>query len=92
MDFPESALAKVVKMGLESNSKYLKHYTDLQAEYETLITCKDTIDKKYLELCNSKMLKKHNEDPDSKLGTYYRVNPTKKQRAESAAKHGVRTH
>ena len=76
VEFPESALAKVVKIGLECNSKYLKHYTDLQAEYENPIACKEAIDKKNRELYNSKMIAKHNEDPDSRLGTYYRVNPT----------------
>ena len=76
VDFPESALAKVVKIGLDCNIKYLKHYIDLQAEYENPAACKETIDKKFLELYEAKMIAKHNQDPDSKLGTYYRVNPT----------------
>ena len=75
VDFPESALAKVVEMGLNYNSKYLKHYTDLQAKYENPLACKEAIEKKYSDLCESKIIAKHNEDPDSKLGTYYRVNP-----------------
>ena len=75
VDFPESAVAKVVKMGMECNSKYLKHYTDLQATYENPTACKEAIDLKYIELCKSKMIAKYNLDPDSKLGTYYRVNP-----------------
>ena len=76
VDFPGSALAKVVKIGLDCNIKYLKHYTDLQAEYENPTACKEAIDKKFLELYKTKMIAKYNQDPDSKLGTYYRVNPT----------------
>ena len=34
VEFPESALAKIVKLGLDCNSKYLKHYRELQAQYE----------------------------------------------------------
>ena len=76
VDFPESALAKVMKIGMDCNSKYLKYYTDLKEEYENPTACKEAIDKKYLEQCKAKMIAKHNQDPDSKLGTYYRVNPT----------------
>ena len=76
VQFPESALARVVKIGLECNSNYLKHYTELQTEHENPAACKETIDKKYLDLYKSKMIARHTEDPDSKLGTYYRVNPT----------------
>lgn len=76
VDPPESALAKVVKMGLECNSKYLKHCTNLKEEYKSPIACKETIDEKYLDQYKSKMITQHKQDPDSKLGTYYRVNPT----------------
>ena len=76
VDFPDSALAKVLKIGLDCNSRYLKHYTDLQAEYENPTACKEAIDNTYFELYKSKIIAKHNLDPDSKLGTYHRVNPT----------------
>jgi hypothetical protein len=75
-EFPESALAKVVKIGIDCNSKYVKYYTDLQAEYTNPTECKTAIDRNYLEHCKSKLIAKNIEDPDSKLGTYYRVNPT----------------
>ena len=75
-EFPESALAKVVKIGIDCNSKYVKYYTDLQAEYTNPTACKMAIDRSYLEHCKSKLIAKNIEDPDSKLGTYYRVNPT----------------
>ena len=76
VEFPESALAKVIKIGLDCNSKYVKHYTDLQTEYTNPTACKETIDRKYYEHCKSMMIMKNNQDPDSQLGTYYRVNPT----------------
>ena len=54
VDFPESAVAKVVKMGMECNSKYLKHYTDLQATYENPTACKEVIGKvDSLKVCSN---------------------------------------
>jgi hypothetical protein len=83
VEFPESALAKVVEMGLNCNSKYLKHYTDLQATYENPQACKEAINNKYLDICRAKIIAKHNQDPDSKLGTYYCVNPDFKSNVQN---------
>ena len=78
VEYPESALAKVLNIGMESNCRFLKHYTNLHAEYQDPNACEESIDKKNLESYKSKMIAKFNEDADSKLGTYYRVNPSLK--------------
>ena len=73
--FPESALSKVLKMGMEINCSYTKYYVDLQKKYDEPLTCEELINKGNIESFESKMRSKHNDDADSKLGTYYRVNP-----------------
>ena len=73
--YPDSAIAKVVKIGLEANCKFLKHYTKLYNEYKEPNACEESITKKYTDTWKAKVIAKFEDDPNSKLGTYYCINP-----------------
>ena len=74
--YPDSALAKVLTIGLEANCKFLKHYTKLYNEYKDPNICEQSITKKYTNTWKAKIIAKFDDDADSKLGTYYRINPS----------------
>ena len=75
VEHPESAIAKVLDIGRGNNIAYLKYYNRLESEYVNPETCKRTIENHYHESFKRKMHLAYDNDVDSKLGTYYRVNP-----------------
>ena len=78
-------------MGMEINCSYTKYHVDLRKKYDEPLTCEESINKGYIKSFESKMRSKHNDDADSKLGTYYRVNPylNEKLRAQPPNNNGV---
>ena len=73
--YPDSALAKVIDSGLTHNVSYLKHYTQLQDTYTDANTCQTSIEKYLHNTYKSVLEKALFDDQDSRLGTYFRVNP-----------------
>ena len=87
--YPESALAKVLSIGLNNNVSYMKYYGQLKTEFTDPSTCQETIEKTYYDMCKRKMQIEFEKDEDSKLGTYYRVNPlTSEICSNSTSNHG----
>ena len=74
--YPNSAVAKVIDIGLNNHIAYLNHYKSLQAEYINPASCQGAIEKQYFDTFKQKMEIEHEKDVDCKLGTYLRVNPT----------------
>ena len=74
--YPNSAVAKVIDIGLSNNIPYLNYYKSLQAEYVDPPSCQRAVQKQYFESFKRKMTIALENDADSKLGTYLRVNPT----------------
>ena len=68
-EFPDAALSKVLRIGLESNISYLKYYHKLVTEFRDPVTCEEILRNTSLELWKDKIIQA-SADPDSKLGTY----------------------
>ena len=75
-EHPESALSKVHDMAIESNSSYVKYYQKLEADFGDPKVCDETLRKQINESFKQKLEYQHNLDSDSKLGTYYEINPS----------------
>ena len=73
-EFPDAALSKVIKLGLECNVPYIKYYKKLLIDYGDPSTCEDATKKDCMVNWKPKIIAA-SVDVDSKLGTYYRVNP-----------------
>ena len=69
--YPESALAKMLSIGLNNNVSYLKYYEQLKTEFTDPSTCHKTIEQTYYDTCKRKMQTEFEKDEVSKLGTYY---------------------
>ena len=77
LKYPDSALAKVLQIGLNNNVSYLKYYEQIKREYTEPASCQtcSAIEKTYYDMFKRKMrMAQCEKDADSKLGTYYRVN------------------
>ena len=75
LKYPDSALAKVLQIGLNNNVPYLKYYEQIKREYTEPASCQKAIEKTYYDMFKRKMRMECEKDADSKLGTYYLVNP-----------------
>ena len=73
--YPDSALAKVLHIGQVNNVNYLKYYERLHTDYNDPDSCQKAIEKMYFDTFKRKMEMEYEKDVDSKLGTYFRVNP-----------------
>ena len=72
---PHSALAKVYDMGTQAKSPYLNYYQKLETTFGEPKSCEESINEKTLESYKEKIRTQCSTDNDSKLGTYFRVNP-----------------
>ena len=54
--YPLSALARILKYGLDINIKYLKYYQDLSAKHSDAESSKSTLEKEYLRIYKHKMI------------------------------------
>ena len=73
-EFPDAALSKVVKIGLEYNLPYLRYYQKLLLDFENSKRCEESLRNTCVETWKRKIVEA-SADMDSKLGTYYRINP-----------------
>ena len=76
LNHPFSAVAKVLDFGLNNNINYLKYYKDLYDNYIDPRSCQISSEKQYLQIYLQKMIQEMEKDENSKLATYYRINPT----------------
>ena len=76
LTYPQSAVAKVLRIGLSNNVAYLKYYTSLQSTYTDPASCQRSIEDGYRVNYETKLRAKHNEDTESRLGAYVCINPT----------------
>ena len=74
-EHPESALAKVYTMGTQSRSPYLNYYLKLEREFGDPENCDKSLTRSITEAYKDRIMLQYNNDNDSKLGTYYRINP-----------------
>ena len=72
---PEAALCKMVKIGVQNNIPFIRHYQNLATKFTSPDLCEITMKNEHLEKWRRKIVAAA-EDGDSKLGTYYCVNPT----------------
>ena len=72
---PDSALSKVVKLGLENNITYLKYYENLKSHFLNPVSCLNMCRNVYFEKWKCKLMSEAEKDKDSRLGTYLRINP-----------------
>ena len=75
LEYPTSALAKVVRIGRERNISYLAYYEELKRDYGDPVSCQKRIESMYYDIFMQKLQSEFEKDVDSRLGTYYRVNP-----------------
>ena len=77
-DHPESSLSKVYHTAVGSNLLYLKHYDRLESNFRDPKSCEETLKKQIMDSFKHKIQSKCIIDVDgnSKLGTYYQINPT----------------
>ena len=72
--FPDSAVNKVVNLGLNCKVSYLQYYQKLLLNHRTANICVEQLQNKCMDAWKQKITKASG-DLDSKLGTYHRINP-----------------
>ena len=74
-EHPDSSVSAIYKAAFECNTQFVRHYTKLESKFDTPSECYNYYVQEHEESLHSKIQQKFNDDPDSALGTYYRVNP-----------------
>ena len=72
---PDSALKKIIDMGVNEQISYLTYYSELKARYDTPELCFRHLVDEIKEDCRVKIEIEESADLDSKLGTYLQINP-----------------
>ena len=72
---PDSFMAHLLQLGKSNNLKYLKHYEKLDEEYNNPYECEQIIHRQQSNDIKTSIYNANTLDPNSKLGTYYQVNP-----------------
>jgi hypothetical protein len=70
---PDHYISKLVKIG--ETTDYIKYYKNLINTYSDTKICNDTMKNNYQNTMREKIEKAAREDTDSKLGTYFMINP-----------------
>ena len=68
-------LKGLIELGQELSIPYIQHYTILKADFRTPHECTNTLSQRFHNDVAEKIRKKANEDDESRLGVYLRVNP-----------------
>ena len=68
-------LNSLIKLATDNNVKFLKYYTDLDSDYVIPEVCERELKKSSRSLQHNKIRSKAEEDPDSRLGVYFGLNP-----------------
>ena len=82
-EFPNSAICKALKAGMEHRIQYLKHYEDLQTNFDNPTNCEKRLHAIVFDKWGQKIRSDEN-DVDSRLGTFLRVNPNLKKYESSS--------
>ena len=72
---PDSSLNKIIHIGVEANLNFLKYYKTLSSTYSNPESCQISLQEKYKISWKNKIISAFENDNNSKLGTYYRINP-----------------
>ena len=72
---PNSPVSIVFLQALNRNVPFLRHYKKLESTYISPQRCFDEQTEEHNRKCKEKINQKFDVDPDSPLGTYYRINP-----------------
>ena len=75
-DNPDSALCKVVSKADSLNITYIKYYKNLLDTYNDPVNCENRLRLEEKEKWKRKIDAAYIADEDSKLGTYFRINPS----------------
>ena len=71
---PTSTIAKIITLGINNNTKFLRHYKALDERFMTPDACYKFYTNLHKTKISRKIQDKHNYDVDSILGTYKRIN------------------
>ena len=73
---PDSPISKLITKGMELNTTFLRHYKQLDQQFEEPQDCFNYYVREHENQMEGKIRAKHDSDRDSILGTYMRINPT----------------
>ena len=73
---PTSTIAKIFTLGIDTNTKFLRHYKELDEKFLTPEACFQFYVNQHKNKISAKIQIKYDNDVDSTLGTYKRINPT----------------
>ena len=68
-------LSRILDIGNEHNLEFITYYKNLELQYASPENCEKMLKMKYDEIWKQKLEDNAREDIDSKLGTYYDINP-----------------
>ena len=72
---PTSTIAKIITSGMNSNTKFLRHYRKLDEKFSTPEECYEYHINEHNTKMSTKIQEKYDSDVDSILGTYKCINP-----------------
>ena len=70
-----SALSKILEMATDERLHIVTYYTDLLTNYNTPESCQIDLQSEFKEKWKNKFRDSANQDNNSRLGTYYQINP-----------------
>ena len=71
-------MGKLILKAKELNINYVGYYVKLEKDYNTPRNCLRVLSNSYKTSWQNEFIKEHNNDVNSKLGTYHLVNPQMK--------------
>ena len=71
---PDHYLAKLINAA--ETTDYVKYYRNLENKYADIKTCNDTLQENFKHKFSTKIREAATADGDSRLGTYFIINPT----------------
>ena len=72
---PDHPLGRVIEHGQRIRLPYLMYYEKLQADFEDLESCQETLTQNFRDDCMTKIRQKAADDENSRFGVYLQVNP-----------------
>ena len=72
---PESSITKIIRIGAQTNINFLKYYEQLAHNYLTPEACQLSLQNAYKTSWKNVFIISTENDIDSKLGTYFSINP-----------------
>ena len=74
--YPNSAISKVLQLAHTNNIPYVRYYDNLESTYIDPVSCQSSIEADLRSSYTNLMRQAREEDENSRLGTYIRVNPS----------------